>query len=88
MFIDKVEEIMHEETLFAYNAGFHAGHKDGYGRGICVALVSGFAVYLCLLAPLLSKELNTFDAANLTQCLTVWPEQACSAYCNSPTFLR
>jgi hypothetical protein len=85
--IDRLEMIVAEEADQAEEVGYRRGHWSGYWKGICITMITT-AVINFLLSPLLSQKLRPLDATNFTQCLTVRPEQACSAYCNSPTFLR
>ena len=63
------------------------GDRRGYFRGLCIGLgVTAFS-YLFSLS-LLSQKLSFLQAANLTQCSAMWPEQACRAYCNSAALFR
>jgi len=86
--IDKLEKILEDEADQAEEVGYRRGHFHGYWKGICITIISIAVANFFLLSPLLSQKLRLLEAANFTQCLTVRPEQACSAYCNSPTFLR
>jgi hypothetical protein len=86
--LTKLEEIMEDMGGEACEEGYRKGHWDGYWKGIATSLLTTAIVNYLLLSPLLSEKLFTFEAPNFPQCLTVRPEQACSAYCNSPTFLR
>jgi hypothetical protein len=61
------------------------GDRQGYFRGLCIGLGLTALSYLASLS-LLSQKLSFLQAANLTQCPAMWPEQACRAYCNSPAF--
>jgi hypothetical protein len=88
MFIDKLEEILGCAEEAAREEGFREGHWRGYWKGIFLTFAATVIGNYMLLAPFLGQKLFPFEAANFTQCLTVRPEQACSAYCNSPTFLR
>jgi hypothetical protein len=88
MLIDSLEEIVGWAEEAAREEGFHEGHRRGYWKGILTTMVATVIANYFLLAPFLGKKLFPFEATNFTQCLAVRPEQACSAYCNSPTFLR
>jgi hypothetical protein len=88
MFIDTLEEIVGWAEDAAREEGFREGHWRGYWKGIFTTMVATAIANYFLLAPFLSQKLFPLEAANFTQCLTVRPEQACSAYCNSPTLLR
>jgi hypothetical protein len=82
-----LEMIVAEEADRAEEVGYRRGHWNGYWKGICMTMIAT-AVINFLVSPLLGQKLLPLEATNFTQCLTVRPEQACSAYCNSPTFLR
>jgi len=86
--IDRLEMIVAEEADQAEELGYRRGHWNGYWKGICITMIATVVANFFLLSPLLGQKLRLLEAANFTQCLTVRPEQACSAYCNSPTFLR
>ena len=86
--IDKLEEILEEEAEKAEEVGYRRGHWNGYWKGICIPWIATAVANFFLLSPLLNVKFGTLYTTNFTQCLTVRPEQACSAYCNSPTFLR
>lgn len=63
------------------------GDRHGYFRGLCIGLgVTAFSYLVSL--TLLSQKLSFLQATNFTQCPSMWPEQACRAYCNSPTLFR
>ena len=85
--IDRLEMIVAEEADQAEELGYRRGHYHGYWKGICITIISIAVANFFLFTPLLSQKLRLLEAANFTQCLTVRPEQACSTYCNSPTFL-
>ena len=87
MLIDKLEDIMILAEEAAREQGFRDGFRWGYWRGVFLTLTGTAIANYFLLSPFLSQKLFPLEAANFTQCLTVRPEQACSAYCNSPTFL-
>ena len=61
------------------------GERCGYFRGLCLGLGVTAVTYLVSLS-LLSQKLSFLQATNLTQCPSMWPEQACRAYCNSAAF--
>ena len=84
MLIDKLEHIINVEVQYAEKKGY----QTGYMRGVYLTMIVTTVVNFFLLSPFLSEKLLPLEATNFTQCLAVWPEQACSAYCNSPTFLR
>ena len=86
--IDKLEKILQDEADQAEEVGYRRGHWNGYWKGICITMIATVVANFFLLSPLLGQKLLLLEATNFTQCLTVRPEQACSAYCNSPTFLR
>jgi len=86
--IDKLEKILEDEADQAEEVGYRRGHWHGYWKGICITMIATVDANFFLLSPLLGQKLLLLEAPNFTQCLTVRPEQACSAYCNSPTFLR
>jgi hypothetical protein len=87
MLIDKLEDIMIRAEEAAREEGFRDGYWRGYWRGVFLTLTGTAIANYFLLSPFLSQKLFPLEATNFTQCLTVRPEQACSAYCNSPTFL-
>jgi hypothetical protein len=86
--IDKLEKILEDEADQAEEVGYRRGHFHGYWKGICITLIATVVANFFLLSPLLNVKFGPLHTPNFTQCLTVRPEQACSAYCNSPTFLR
>ena len=86
--IDKLEKILQDEAEQAEEVGYRRGHWHGYWKGICISMIATVVANFFLLSPLLGQKLLPLEAPNFTQCLAVRPEQACSAYCNSPTFLR
>ena len=88
MLIDRLEEIVGWAEEAAREEGFRDGHWRGYWKGIFLTLTATAIANYALLAPFLGPKLFPFETTNLSQCLTVRPEQACSAYCNSPTLLR
>ena len=88
MLINKLEEIVGWAEDAAREEGFRDGHWRGYWKGMLMSLVGTAIGNYLLLAPFLGQKLFPFETANFSQCLTVRPEQACSAYCNSPTLLR
>ena len=87
MLIDKLEDIMIRAEEAAREEGFREGHWRGYWKGVFLTLTGTAIANYFLLSPFLSQKLFPLEATNFTQCLAVRPEQACSAYCNSPTFL-
>ena len=87
MLIDSLEEIVGWAEAAAREEGFKEGHQRGYWKGVFLTLTGTAIANYFLLSPFLSQKLFPLEATNFTQCLTVRPEQACSAYCNSPTFL-
>lgn len=86
--LHRLEEIMADRAEEARERGFRRGHWHGYWKGITVTLLATIITNYFLLSPLLSQKLGPLFTTNFSQCLTVRPEQACRAYCNSPTFLR
>jgi hypothetical protein len=86
--IDKLGGIIEDVEEAAREEGFRDGHWRGYWKGIFMTIAGITITNFMLLSPLLSQKLLPLEAANFTQCLAVRPEQACSAYCNSPTFIR
>ena len=88
MLIDTLEEIIEWAEEDAREEGFREGHWRGYWKGIFMTMVATAIGNYMLLAPFLGQKLFPFEATNFSQCLAVRPEQACSAYCNSPTLLR
>ena len=85
--VDHLESIVHAEAELADEKGFRRGHWEGYWKGIALTLLATTIANFFLLSPILSPKLFPFVTPNFTQCLAVRPEQACSTYCNSPTFL-
>ena len=88
MLIDRLEEIVIAAEEAAREQGFRDGYGRGYWRGIFLTLAATAIANYVLLAPFLGPKLFPFETTNASECLTMWPEEACSAYCNSPTFLR
>lgn len=82
--VDKLENIINVEVEHAEKKGY----QTGYLRGVYLTMTLTMIANFFLLSPLLNVKFGTLYTTNFTQCLTVRPEQACSAYCNSPTFLR
>jgi hypothetical protein len=82
--IDKLENIIDVEVEHAEKKGY----QRGYMRGVCLTMTLTTIVNFFLLSPFLSQKLLPLETANFTQCFSMWPEQACSAYCNSPTLFR
>jgi hypothetical protein len=82
--VDKLEDIINFEVQYAEKKAY----QTGYMRGVYLTIIATTMVNFFLLSPFLSQKLLPLEASNFTQCLAVRPEQACSAYCNSPTFLR
>ena len=86
--VDTLETIVERETENAEAHGYARGHFIGYFKGSILIGVFAVISHLYIFLPALGRKFWTPLAGNLTQCLTVRPEQACSAYCNSPTILR
>jgi hypothetical protein len=81
--MNRLEEIWAGEIEKARQAG----ERYGYLRGLCFGLTTTVLSYLISLT-LLSQKLGFPQATNFTQCPSMWPEEACRAYCNSPTLFR
>jgi hypothetical protein len=86
--INTLERIFEKQIQEAENSAFDRGRKAGYLSGICVTAIAALIGNFLVVAPFLGKQTRNLIAANLSQCLAVWPQESCSAYCNSPTFLR
>jgi hypothetical protein len=86
--LNTLERIFEKEIEEAEDRAYERGKTAGYVQGILITIVSAVTANLLLVAPFLCEQTRTLLAANLSKCLAVWPEESCSAYCNSPTFLR
>lgn len=82
--VDKLEHIINVEVEHAEKKGY----QTGYLRGVYVTMTLTMIMNFFLFSPFLSQKLFPLETANFTQCFAVWPEQACSTYCNSPTLFR
>jgi hypothetical protein len=86
--LNTLERIFEKEIQGAENRAFDRGMWLGYYRGICLATLAAAIGNFLVVAPFLGQKTRDLITANLSQCLSVWPKESCSAYCNSPTFLR
>jgi hypothetical protein len=86
--INTLERIFEKQIQEAENRAFDRGRNAGYLSGICITAIAAVISNLLVVAPFLGKQTRNLIATNLSQCLAVWPQESCSAYCNSPTFLR
>jgi hypothetical protein len=80
MFAKEVEE--------AEKRAYEKGRSRGYYQGILIAMIGTAIGNFLVVGPFLGQQTRDLIAANLSKCLAVWPQESCSAYCNSPTFLR
>jgi len=86
--LDRIETIFQREIEDVEKKNFDRGWKYGCHYGTFLTLMGVLAGTLLSLGSLLREKASASLTTNGTQCLTVWPQESCSAYCNSPTFLR
>jgi hypothetical protein len=86
--LNTLERIFEKEIGEAENRAFERGRRHGYYEGICIAMIAAAIGNFLVVAPFLGQQTRDLIATNLSKCLTVWPQESCSAYCNSPAFLR
>ena len=86
--LNTLERIFEKEIQAAEDRAFNRGRNSGYLSGLCLATLAAAIGNLLVVAPFIGQQTRDLIAANLSKCLAVWPQESCSAYCNSPTFLR
>ena len=86
--LDRIETIFRREIEEAEQKNFDRGWKYGCHYGTFVTLMGVVAGSFLSLGSFLRDQASASLTANGTQCLAVWPQESCGAYCNSPTLLR
>ena len=75
-------------TIWKVSSASMAVSKLTFTESFAIVLLAAMIANFFLFSPFLSQKLFPLETANFTQCFAMWPEQACSTYCNSPTLFR
>ena len=86
--LNTLERIFEKEIGEAEKRAYEKGRSCGYYQGMLIAIIGAVVGNLFVVGPFLGQQTRDLIATNLSKCLAVWPQESCSAYCNSPTFLR
>jgi hypothetical protein len=86
--LNTLERIFEKEIEQAEKRAYEKGRSRGYFQGMLIAMIAAAVGNFLVVAPFLGQQTRDLIATNLSKCLPVWPQESCSAYCNSPTFLR
>ena len=86
--LNTLERIFEKEIGEAEKRAYEKGRSRGYCEGILITMIATAIGNLFVVGPFLGQQTRDLIATNLSKCLAVWPQESCSAYCNSPTFLR
>ena len=86
--LNTLERIFEKEIQATEKRAYEKGRRWGYYQGILITMIGAVVGNLFVVGPFLGHQARDLITANLSKCLAVWPQESCSAYCNSPTFLR
>ena len=86
--LNTLERIFEKEIGEAEKRAYEKGRSRGYCQGILIVMIATAVGNFLVVGPFLGQQTRDLIATNLSKCLAMWPQESCSAYCNSPTFLR